>query len=69
MSIRPYLRGLASANGRSAGSGPRAAIALGRAWLCLDCEVVYEMGQGPCPACGSHAAWALGRLLERPAAA
>jgi hypothetical protein len=45
--------------------GPRPAIALNRTLLCLACEAVYEMGNGPCPACGSNAGWSLGRLLAR----
>lgn len=41
-------------------------IRLDRAMLCLDCESIFE-AEGPqrCPACGSDAAWSLGRALNR----
>ena len=69
MSFSPHFRAKPAPGARGDATGPRAAIALERALLCLDCEAIYEMGGGPCPACGSHAAWAVGRLLSRPAAA
>lgn len=42
------------------------AIPLGRAALCLDCEVIYEAtGRRSCPSCGSSAAWSIGHALNR----
>jgi hypothetical protein len=65
----PRVHGwLHAGQGREGARGPRPTIALSRALLCLDCEAVYEMGTGPCPACGSGAGWSLGRLLMRQAA-
>ena len=42
------------------------AIPLGRAALCLDCEVIYEStSRRSCPSCGSSAAWSIGHALNR----
>ncbi len=39
-------------------------LRLGRALLCLDCEVIYQAAGAPrCPACGSEASWALESFL------
>lgn len=47
----------------------RPTIPLERALLCLDCESIFEAeGDQKCPACGSSAAWPIGRALNRPAA-
>lgn len=44
----------------------RPTIPMDRALLCLDCEAIFEAeGHQTCPACGSSAAWAIGRALNR----
>jgi hypothetical protein len=44
----------------------RPTIPMDRALLCLDCESIFEAeGHQTCPACGSAAAWAIGRALNR----
>ena len=46
--------------------GLRPAIPMDRALLCLDCESIFKAaGTQRCPACGSGAAWAIGRALNR----
>ena len=39
-------------------------IPLSRAYLCLDCDVVVELG-ARCPQCGREAGWSLARWLDR----
>ena len=44
----------------------RPTIPMDRALLCLDCEGIFEAtGKQVCPSCGSSAAWAMGRALNR----
>jgi hypothetical protein len=47
----------------------RATIPMDRALLCIDCEAIFEAtGSQTCPSCGSAAAWAIGRALNRTSA-
>lgn len=39
-------------------------IPLRRAALCMDCDEVFEMGDGSCPACGSETWSTLARFLD-----
>jgi len=40
-------------------------LPLGRTALCLDCDTCFEMGAGPCPACGSRTWVSVARFLYR----
>ncbi len=45
---------------------PAPTIPVGRAFLCLDCEQIFEAsGDQTCPACGSSVSWGVRKALER----
>lgn len=46
---------------------PVHALPLARLALCLDCEACFEVGPGPCPACGSATWTPLARFFDRRA--
>ena len=49
-------------------STARVHLPLRRLALCLDCDVCFEIGDDPCPACGSETWTPLARFLEMPSA-
>lgn len=45
---------------------PRFCAHIERVLLCINCEVVFEVGGNQkCPSCGSKVAWSIARALNR----